>query len=338
MIPSAKTEENKQEEKAALLPKEEKMIAAKAFAMEGIYLGMPKDGFLKIHPDAEARNITKDPQVYRVAKTTDSDGVDVSFSKGKIVCATFYFSNERSLKNITSNLIQELGKPSLWSKGTDWEALEIQYYWKFDEINFLCNFHSSLKGTKIEIIDTLEIVDWEKKLPPPSDDFPLQKSEKSLPQPEKLPLPSDEVVSNSPLSQRNRILNLSTYLLEEKLSLQAKGFNKETSQDSTKSPWIYKRSDSLSRSEIIINGNNSVVLYSIEAIFTKLDDNAVDNSASSFLGTIATLGFDSERANEAKEWVIKNTGKDSEVTIGKLRLQTAAPQPNKRVLRVTGVE
>lgn len=161
-------------------------------------------------------------------------------------------------------------------------------------------------------------------------------SKEKLQQPEnKVPSIATKETTYEEAASNVWLKGLSIDILEEKLALDSKGFIKVWSEDGSKSPWKYNRIDAAAEYKIIVTGKNSLVLQTIEATIIRLDGKPIESSAANFLGTIASLGYDSNYAKAAKEWVKINTENDSQKVIGKLRFHTFAPSPNKRILQIS---
>ncbi len=87
-----------------------------------------------------------------------------------------------------------------------------------------------------------------------------------------------------------------------------------------------------------IYGRTPEAIEEVKASFTNYTNENTVELSKDFLGYISTLSYDNADPEKAKEWVIKNIGKNAKTEIGGVKFEIIANAPKMRTLRVFTTE
>lgn len=140
----------------------EKVKAAQDFKIEGVYLGMTKDEFLKKFQNVDRLPDLTDQatgsQGIRVHKTQKTDGIDVAFWNDKAIDIYVWYGEDRiesmgGSSTLINRLVDLFGKADADSKGViDDNTAAIK--WRIDEANFYCQLAITADAIRINYTDT----------------------------------------------------------------------------------------------------------------------------------------------------------------------------------------
>jgi hypothetical protein len=138
--------------------------AAKSFQVEGVKLGMTKDEFYGLFPNAtdldDLTEISSGTVGVRVSETPNTDGIDAAFWKGRLLEYYVRYSPERvesmgSWHTIARRIVARLGKADAVSPGATHEkGVIFEATWKIDRADFCLIFTVKPERALLNVVDT----------------------------------------------------------------------------------------------------------------------------------------------------------------------------------------
>lgn len=149
----------------------EEVAAAKAFKVEGVYLGMTETEFRELYPMAQPLKDLTDVNTgtvgLRVSETKNTDGVDAAFWRGRLLEYYVWYGVPRTeqlggFTTLMKRLVEKFGKADADSRGAneDKNSEELaELKWRIPEADFYCELLIQKKINRVNITDMRAFTD-----------------------------------------------------------------------------------------------------------------------------------------------------------------------------------